>query len=224
VRDAHGVPKSLWVIARSKAYFCHVNRRPETPLFEVAAALRKFARRKRYQIQAHLRAGRISAQDAARLLAELHTGLEAGETRAKAGRSMMALSAMEDKEFELYRLQHQQMPRQRLCVLLENLPPGSPEWPVLRGLARSGYEVTVIYFGASLRHRVIFADGIWEHQLPVVWRLFGWSSRRAMRAEMRRISPHRCFEKIYVASGDAALENVAAGSGLQRFMPIQDRR
>lgn len=219
IREANGIPKSLRGIARSKAYFCYINRRPETPDSAVASALKSFTCKKRWQINAHLRAGRVSIEDAARLLAELQAGIVEGGLLAKKGRCIIAIPTKDEKELRTYQHQHRQTARQRLCVLMNDAPSKCPQWHVIREIARLDYEVTVIYFGNGIRSQVIFAEGLWEHRLSFIWRLTFQYSQYAVTAEIQRVSACRRFEKIYVASDDPALEKAAVATGLQRFTP-----
>jgi cellulose synthase/poly-beta-1,6-N-acetylglucosamine synthase-like glycosyltransferase len=221
-RDENGVPKSLRGIARSKAYFCYINRLSKTPLTAVACALNSFVDKKRRHIRAHLRASRISPDDAARLLTELQTGILDGEVAAKKGRSIAPILALDDKKLEVYQPQHPPKARQRLCILVKTAPSNSSNWDVIRKLARLHYEVTVIYFGSSIRKRVIFSEGLWEHRLSSFCRLIFQFSHYAVLTEIQRVSASRRFEMIYVASDDPALEKASAASGLQRFIPYVD--
>lgn len=223
VREKNGAPKSLRAIARSKAYFCYINRRPETPISAIVHTLEKFMDKKRRRIKAHLRAGRLSADNAVQLLAELKECIQEGETLAKKGRTMAEISAADAVQFEPYLSWHQKTVRQRLCVLINTTPQSCSQWPVIRESARSNYEVTVIYFCSGIRHRVFFSDGLWEHQLSIAWRLLAQISQYVVRTEIQRVSASRRFEKIYVASNDPALEKAAAASGLQRFTLPNDR-
>jgi GT2 family glycosyltransferase len=88
LRTATGAPKCLHVIARSKAYFCHINRRPETSRAAINQALVRFFAIKSWVITSNLLLARLNARAAARLLLELTNGIREGETLAKTGRSL----------------------------------------------------------------------------------------------------------------------------------------
>ena len=165
LRREDGAPNSLRQIARSKAYFCHINRQPGTPLPAIANALSVFAHKKRRQIKRHLRAGRLDAADAGRLVADLQAGFEEGQALASKGRTMQAISAIAGDAFAPYLCRRQKFSRQRLCVLVKDSTFGCG-LPFIRALAQSDYEVTVISFSAVKRRTVIFTEGLWEHQLP----------------------------------------------------------
>lgn len=212
-RAQSGAPKSFRDIARSKAYFCHVNRRPGTSDAAIGKALARFARGRIRRIGFYLLSGRLRLADAARLLGELRAGLREGERLARNGRSLAGVSV--PGKFEPCWLERP--PRRRLCVLLKTSPGSFPQWRQICELARCDHEVTVIYFGRFLRRRVVFSEGLWLHRLSAVSRL-PFLSSRAMKAELERISIRRRFEQIHLASDNPALRKAAAGSGLPRFI------
>jgi glycogen(starch) synthase len=213
VRKHNGAPKSLAAIARSKAYFCHINRRPETAPETLETLLQKFVRRKTRQLWTHLLLGRLRAGEIAPLLGELQTGIRDGKVLAKKPRVVPPLAAASG-EFLPY--QSRQQPRQRLCVLMRS-PPDAAAWQRLGALAGLDHEVTVLYFG-GIRRRVRFSGAIWQHQLPVIWRSPATASQ-ALTRELRRIMPRRRFDKIYVASAGKAFAEAAAATGLPGFAP-----
>ncbi len=215
-RHANGVPKSLRQIARSKAYFAHINRRPDTSLSAVASALKKFTARKLSQINRHFWAERLGADAAARLRAELRQGIHEGEALAKSGRRLAAIPAAGYRVFAPFLMP---APRLRLCVLAATAPRNWPHWPAIHALAQADYEITLITFGAGMSRHVTFAGGLWVHQLPMLRQLFTGTSERAMAAEIKRISPRRRFEKIYLVSPNAAMQRAAAATGLPCFTP-----
>jgi glycogen(starch) synthase len=88
VRTKHGAPKSLRGIARSKAYFCHINRRAEISLPAIHQALSKFQAAKYWLIWSNFFLARLSLRTAFRLSRELQEGIREGEKLAEAGRSM----------------------------------------------------------------------------------------------------------------------------------------
>jgi len=213
LRGGSGAPKSLYAIARSKAYFCHINRRPETRDAAIALALLRFTGGKFRLVGWHLLAGRLNAADAGRLLRELRSGLRDGVQLAKNGRALPDFAAGPAVPFEPNR----QTPRRRLCVLAETAPDG-PQFQLLQSLAQGGYEITVICFGTGRSSRVSFAGGIWQHVLAQGWRRRG-NRAAAVAAELRRIAGRRDFQEILVASEDPALRSAAAASGLPAFIP-----
>jgi GT2 family glycosyltransferase len=94
IRTANGAPKCLHVIARSKAYFCHINRRPETSLAAINYALARFIAIKSCLLLSNFLLARLNVRAAARLLLELRTGIREGEALAKTGRSLAVFSSV----------------------------------------------------------------------------------------------------------------------------------
>ncbi len=88
IRKKNGAPKSLRSIARSKAYFCYINRNPQTPVFTITMVLKTFVKKKRLQIVLNLLLGRLHAREITPLLEELKTGIREGQMIAKKGRIM----------------------------------------------------------------------------------------------------------------------------------------
>ncbi len=213
MRTQGGAPNAVQTIARSKAYFCHVNRRPGTKFSDINSALKRFLAGKYWLIASSLLTARLNIGSASRLFRELHSGIREGEALAKGPRSLADFAAPPP-----FSRQPRQSPRHRLCILMKTRPRKSPQWERIRELARSNYEVTIIWFGAGLLPAVHFADGVWQHRLSAGTRL-PWRTASAIAAELDRISDRRKFENIHVASRDPALQKAAAASGLAPFTP-----
>jgi len=93
MRAANGAPKCLHAIARSKAYFCHINRRPETSRAAINKALARFVAVKSWLITSSFLRARLGTRTAVRLIQELRNGIREGETLARTGRSLAVFTA-----------------------------------------------------------------------------------------------------------------------------------
>jgi hypothetical protein len=217
LRDARGVPASLEIIARSKAYYCVINRRPVTSAADVTKALDMFSGQKTRRIRAHVRAGRVTEAQAAGLLAGLESGLRAGRKLAEVGRNLPRL----DPDNGVFAgLGPAARPaRGRLCVLLDAVPLAQARLREIREIAGEDVEVTVMGNGAGLRSVVGFEAGIWRHEIGLAQRVLHGGTAGAVLAEMRRILARRRFDAVHVAAESPALARAAKASGLPRFSP-----
>jgi GT2 family glycosyltransferase len=222
MRDETGAPTSLRAIARSKAYFCHINRRDGTPAAKIARALSAFMRQKRRRIAAHRRAGRLGADDSERLLVELQSGLIEGEDLARRGRALPPPLTEVHLEFEPYPPPGAP-PRRRLCILTAGAVADSAHWNAICSRAGAAFEVTVLAAIDAAKPRIGFQQGVWLHQMASC-RFPFMSAARPLLAEMQRLAARRGFDVIHVASGDAALERVAAAAGLPRLTALPPAR
>jgi hypothetical protein len=204
-RHADGVPRALYHIGRSKTYYCAVNRRDDMPAVLVAAKLRQFARGMRRKLFWGRLTGRLDRADARRVAAELRRGMAEGSELACHGRRLRDPgSAPAPGPFEPYDALCGAKEFQRRCVLARSVTKEG-----VRALADTGDEVTVFCVGQGWRHSVAFVDGLWLHRLPLWWCMIHGGARLAVRAELRRVAPRRCFTHIGVAKADAALVRVA---------------
>jgi glycogen(starch) synthase len=210
VRDENGVPASLEVIARSKAYYCGINN-PGAMQAAVTRALQEFSKQKTARVNAHRRAGRVTAAEQSVLLSGLARGLREGAALVEAGRRLAAF-APDPGGFVRYDPAKGQ-PRRRLCVLTDKTRPGQ-DFAAIRDLAGAAVEMTVIGLSRRLRSRIRFEAGCWLHDLSFIRLVFHGGTARLALAQLRLVSARRGFDMIHVAAQNAALERVAKASGL----------
>ena len=215
-RSPEGAPLSLHKIARSKAYFCAVNRRPLTPESAIASALGRFMRGRRRKILAHKHAGRLATADVTRLLGELRAGLAEGVALAGQGRALPLLPAPAATPVAT---RHGEPERVKLCVLFRGDPLAGPFGPALRALVAAGHEVTLIGLDKGLAPSVQFTGGLWVHRLPLWWRAVPGGEILALHSEMRRMAARRDFTHIYATTATPALQRLMAQSGLKPWPP-----
>jgi GT2 family glycosyltransferase len=204
LRRTDRVPRSLYLIARSKSYFCWVNAAPIHSAEEIRRELRRFTDEHQGKIERFLKRRKIDAATAERLLAEVGQGLADGERDAASPRRLLSLPTTGAEEgFKLYRADG----GLRVCLVSPGFTGDRAMQKAAADLVAHDYEVTVISRGRARAPSVEFQDGLWLHCVvpaPVTFAtLLSPAERFATAAitEVLRIGQRRQFQ---VVAGRAA--------------------
>jgi GT2 family glycosyltransferase len=176
VRGADRVPQSMYLIARSKSYFCWMNAGTFHSAAEIERHLLAFSRMRTSRIRSLHGKGRIDAQTCERLIAEIERGFRDGAHDARTQTSRVLLGehtirAHETATFKRYPAPRPAEARMRLCLLSRAYPPFAEDeigkWTreTALGLTARGHEVTVICLSPHRHAFVDFVDGVWVHGL-----------------------------------------------------------
>lgn len=229
VRDYRGVPKTLYPIARSTAYFCIKNAIPGTSLGKLLNVINMHETRMSSQIAYLESQGYLSLVAAEKMRQEVRKGMFDGLSDAYAypgGRQPEVLN-------------HQTSFLKFVGVLPQNLRKKvvfvSPQYPPLicggvgvfiahlaKQLAKQGHEVTVITPAVGEFATVDFEEGVWVHRIqihsignewPLNWpdlpnhqKSIAWS----VYQELLRIDLHRNFDCVVGTIWDLDLAAVIA--------------
>ncbi|HRH19745.1 MAG TPA: glycosyltransferase family 4 protein, partial [Brevundimonas sp.] len=161
------VPSSLYMPARSKAYF--VTRHGQDDARQGATALKRALGTMRADVRRHRDAGRLSWEAASRLEDEIRAGFEEGVAE---GRSQPRTRQSWTVPKPLVRFPPRLLPARRLHVALAcqswSSGGGIAVWmrSLAFGLADRGHDVTVISRAINGRATVDFDQGVWVHGAP----------------------------------------------------------
>jgi GT2 family glycosyltransferase len=218
LRSANRVPRSLYLIARSKSYFCWVHASGSHSAEDIERELRRFAAEHGQKIDRFLKRRRIDAPTASRLATEVEQGLADGKRDATAPPRLLPPDAADqatDGSFLPF-ASTAQRPRIRVCLISHHWRWNRATRRVAADLAARGHEVTVIRSGRGPRPYIEFRDGMWIHVLvppratlrqPKSWKAALPSRSRfaaAAAAEIGRIQPRRQFQILAGAAPDIA--------------------
>jgi GT2 family glycosyltransferase len=205
LRRTDRVPRSLYLIARSKSYFCWVNAVGAYSGEEIKRELRRFADEHRQKIERFLKRRKIDAAMAERMLAEVGQGLADGERDAASPRRLLSLpTAGAEEGFKPYKAQRGGL---RVCLVSPRFTGDRVMQKAAADLVAHGHEVTVISRGRGRAPSVEFQDGMWLHSVipaPVTFATLLSAAERfatATIAEVLRIRQRRQFQ---VVAGPAA--------------------
>lgn len=174
VRAADRVPRSMYLIARSKSYFCWVNARGRHSVAQISDNLAKWRRKQRRKLRRLRFVRKIDATACKRLIEEVEKGVEDGARDARSQVARRLISEELVRKYASGEFQPYLAPKSaglRLCFLSHEFPPhGQTEigqWTreVALDLATRGHEVTVICVSPERYPSVDFADGIWVHRI-----------------------------------------------------------
>jgi len=208
LRSANRVPRSLYLIARSKAYFCWVNAPAAYAADDIASELRRFQEEHCQKIERFRRRRKIDAATARRLADEVERGIADGARDARSPRRLLSAAAMADVApgpFALYRKLARD-PRLRICLVSRRLSRDPATRGAAAELVARGHEVTAIQLGRGREPSVEFHDGMWVHGVvpqrllaswPAAWTALSWPRTRfpaAVADEVERIQPRRQFQ------------------------------
>ena len=198
VRNGVRVPRSLYPLARSKAYFCRKHGPSQYSEAEIAARLGRYRAQLRRHLVRYRLTGHMSGADARRLRGEIVEGRADGERSASQalGRAASVAGAPDLVASKLTG----KVRRPRVCWI--SSPATGPDKavdPAPREFAGLGHEVTAISPVAGAGTTVCF-DGAWRHGVGLgippqsaFWRRY---ARAALR-EVERIQPRRCFDVVF---------------------------
>ena len=200
VRNKTRVPRSLYQLARSKAYFCWKHGPGHLPTSEIH---RRLARH-RAQLRRHLVwfqfTGQLSGADARRLRSELDLGLADGEHTARQASGVAATFAGALPVDPTPAPPARRDRRARVCWI--SAPASASTGDAIDvlplELAGLGGEVTAISPAAGSGTSIRF-DGAWRHRVGSgapkqlgFWRRYAAAALR----EVERIQPRRCFDIV----------------------------
>lgn len=213
LRRIDRVPRSLYLIARSKAYFCWVNAAAAHSPEEITAELRRFREEHGGKIARFRKRRKIDDEDARRLMDEVERGIADGARDARSPRRLLSettLAAAEPAAFAPY---PRPAPngRLRICLIARDLSRDAATGAAALKLVAEGHEVTAIHLGRRPLPSVDFRDGLWVHgvippRLLGSWRA-AWTALSSPRArfadavadEVERIQPRRQFQLLAAA-------------------------
>jgi glycogen(starch) synthase len=205
-RDVRRVPRSLYRIGRSKAYFCWKHAAGWHSDEEIHARIEAYRSERLRRLRWLVFRGRLPLSDARRLRAELDQGLQDGADAARrlaqsdAPPAMIPSAPVQD--FRPCKEQELTERKARLCFVSREGPfqavPAGWHADLLAALARLKHEVTVIFPGAHPT-TVGYSDGVWQHRIPLglgsryrFWRRFA----QAASQEIVRIQERRQFDVV----------------------------
>jgi glycogen(starch) synthase len=218
LRSADRVPRSLYLIARSKAYFCLVNARSSHSAGEIAQELKRFQDEHQIRIERFHRRRKIDATTARRLSAEVDQGLEDGARDARSPRRLLSPAIDADVEqapFAPYP-KPARSTRLRVCLVSRHLRRDEATRKAAQELVALGHEVTAIHLGRGRASYIDFDDGMWIHALvpprvlvrrPATWATLSSPRKRfavAVAEEVLRIQPRRQFQILAGSPSDVA--------------------
>jgi glycogen synthase len=206
MRSRERVPRSLYQIARSKAYFCWTHGRARYPDRIIQKRLNDFRAQQRRNLWWFALTGRLSRSDTHRLLGEIDRGFADGARTADAAADDRQASRPVEAGRVPPRPAAEELAngarRPRLCWiegLKANVPSALPA-----AMVSLGHEVTMIS-PAKPGATAIRFDGVWRHRLGrgvrPGYRLWERYERAAVR-EVGRIQPRRRFDFVF-CSDDA---------------------
>ncbi|MDR3450111.1 MAG: glycosyltransferase [Alphaproteobacteria bacterium] len=247
VRGADRVPQSMYLIARSKSYFCWTNAVKVHSAAEIERHLLTFSRMRTSRIRSLRDKGRIDAQTCQRLIAEIGRGLRDGahDARTQATRSLLTENLIRSHEpagFKRYPASRPAEARMRLCLLSRAYPPFSGDeigrWTrdTARALTARGHEVTVICLSPHRHAFVDFIDGVWVHgllnrrfladlraKMPPAARI-QFSYRVAVAQEIARIQARRNLQLICSPLVDLEAAVAVRRTGLPSVLTLHAAR
>ncbi|MES2978752.1 MAG: glycosyltransferase [Pseudomonadota bacterium] len=175
LRTATRIPTSIYLPARSKAYFCMKNAAPVHGSAIVLDHLEKYRSSLRSDYDWYLHHGQIDVHHHRNLHQGIDRGISDGLRNAFLDRKLMNRERSDTKQsFKAYPPTLAAPTRIRVCFLSQEYPPnpcgGIGNWThtLATSLARLGHEVTVITKGAE-HNRVDFQEGVWVHRVVPVW-------------------------------------------------------
>jgi glycogen(starch) synthase len=205
-RDVRRVPRSLYRIGRSKAYFCWKHAAGWHSDDEIHARIEAYRAERLRRLRWLVFRGRLPLSEARRLRVELDQGIQDGtdtaRRRAQGDTSPAMTPTTPIEDFHPCAEQGLTERKARLCFVSREGP--SPavsagyHAALPAALARLGHEVTVIFPGAHPT-TVGYSDGVWHHRIPLgfgsryrSWRRFA----QAASQEIVRIQERRQFEVV----------------------------
>jgi len=217
LRSADRVPRSLYLIARSKAYFCWVNAPTAHSPEEIASELQRFQEEHRRKIDRFLKRRKIDAATAQRLADEVEHGIADGARDARLPRRLLSAAIVADVERAPFAPYPKPARTQlRVCLVSRHLQRDEATGKAALELVAQGHEVTAVHLGQGRASYIEFRDGMWVHGLvpprvlagrPATWTMLSSPQRRfatAVADEVQRIQPRRQFQILAGSPSDVA--------------------
>jgi glycogen(starch) synthase len=208
LRRVDRVPLSLYLIARSKSYFCWVNGPGVYSTEDIARELRRFQEEHRLKVERFLHRRKIDTATAHRLMDEVEQGLADGARDAGSARRLLSPAAAAEAGVQgadpfLPYPKPGREPRLRICLAARHPWRHKATREAALALVERGHEVTVIQLGEGRAPSVGFRDGMWLHgvvppRMPTWWPATWtapWATQSwfaaAVADEVPRIQPRR---------------------------------
>lgn len=177
LRGANKVPKSIYLPARSKAYFCVRHASKIHYIDGVFKHLEAYRKQLRLDYDWYLHNQIIDESHHKRLHDEIDLGVHDGIKDAFSfpnGRLMTSDVGLSEGKLRLVKNVLSSNNRLKICFLSQDYPPkevgGIGVWTheLATALAAKGHEVTVVTKGHN-HNTVDFEDGVWVHRVVPVW-------------------------------------------------------
>jgi hypothetical protein len=222
IRSDSRVPRSLYQLARSKAYFCWKHGPAQYSVGEIERRLSRHRTQLRRQLLWFQATRRLSGPDARRLRTELDRGLADGSRAARAAteasrRSSASIAPAAAADAipavaDAVGARARRSRRPRICWVLDEKGANAGETEALpQHMVGLGHEVTMIRPADGAGTTISF-DGAWRHRIGMdPGRRTGIQpyGDAALR-EVERIQPRRQFDVLFCADGlQAALAPLA---------------
>lgn len=179
LRTSDRIPKSIYLPARSKAYFCVKNAAPKHSMNAVFKHLEVYRRDLRNAYDWYLHNNKIDAEHHRRLHDDIDRGITHGISDAFLSRKLLTPDLVLQLGGPFKPVTPIRAPSHRLkiCFLSQEYPTTTSSNPggisiwtreLAEGLAAMGHEVTVIARGQD-HTTVDFEEGVWIHRVVPVW-------------------------------------------------------
>jgi len=173
IRDEKRLPKSLYMVARSRGYYAARHGAGRLTRDEVIAGCNVFLDEHLRWVE-HLGRDKLLAKpDFERLSSELKEGMADGINRALSGAPPLLRTLEELSGRRALKPVAKMMPesqRLRVCFVSEELPPeksgGTGHWTLAlaRAMAAAGHEISIVTLGES-QSTVDFENEVWVHRI-----------------------------------------------------------
>jgi glycogen synthase len=169
LRTADKIPKSIYLPARSKAYFCIKNALPVFGIEKIMNHLEKYRKNLRADYDWYLQNNKIDALQHKTLHDDIDRGIHDGISDGYKYTERQLL-----KQFKVFTSKFKTSKVLKICFLSQSYPPndfnGISVWThtLATSLAQLGHEVTVVS-KASDHNTVDFIDGVWVHRIVPIW-------------------------------------------------------
>jgi glycogen(starch) synthase len=233
IRDAKRIPKSRYVIARSKAYFSWIHGSKTKTPGQIRAYLRSYRLQHIGYMGLLFILRRISWTDCSRLADEIDRGVTDGTRHALSTEGHRARVPMKTGDCtDLFKRFPTKLPaerRMRICVLINKYRSVDSDevalqmYATAQALAERGHEVSVICLSADGRSGVEFVRGFWLHRVkvnPLVRFLPGYTRNewlelaKAGSRELLRVQERRKFQVVLLPYDGRAASSILKSVGL----------
>ncbi len=233
IRDSKRIPRSRYVIARSKAYFSWVHGSKTKSPRQIRAYLRSYRLQHIGYMGLLFLMRRISWSDCSRLAEEIDRGVQDGTNHAIASGGSRVRTPMKTGDcadlFKRFPTKLAAEHRMRICVLINRDFANDTDevamqmYATAQALAARGHEVSVVCPSANGRAGVEFVRGCWLHRVtlnPVARLLSGFVGNEWMRLagagsrEILRVQDRRSFQMVLVPLDGRVISPVLEALGL----------
>ena len=173
IRDEKRLPKSLYMIARSRGYYAVRHGADRLTQDEVISGCNAFVDEHLRWVESLGNDKLLTKRDVERLIYELKQGVADGLSRALSGAPPLLRTPDELSGSRALKTVPKMMPelqRLRVCFVSEELPPeksgGIGHWTLAlaRAMAAAGHEISIVTLGES-HSTVDFENEVWVHRI-----------------------------------------------------------